>query len=96
MTVRVWLSDRDFEAEATEDEKAKLETQTPVLGTTQQERREEFIRELLPRVIAKKIEKLIPEGYEVKEISMTVDVSGKVFGSGISGGVNVSFGPGRS
>jgi hypothetical protein len=47
----------------------------------------------LPKVIAARFRRMLPEGYEVKEICLTVSLSGSPFGVGLSGDASVKFGP---
>ena len=49
----------------------------------------EDINRLLPKALAKKLE--IPEGFELSEITITGEISGKPFGVGVSGQVSVTF-----
>jgi hypothetical protein len=51
----------------------------------------EAVRELLPSKIAKKVEKVVPEGFEVSEITITGEISGMPFGVGVSGQVSVTY-----
>jgi hypothetical protein len=51
----------------------------------------EAVRELLPSKIAKKVEKVVPKGFEVPEITITGEISGMPFGVGVSGQVSVTY-----
>jgi hypothetical protein len=51
----------------------------------------EKVFELLPKIIAKRMRDVVPDGFVVAEISLTCDLSGKPFGIGVSGKVAVKF-----
>ena len=51
----------------------------------------ENIRKALPGVIAKKILQIVPEGFELSELSFSGEVAGKPLGIGVSGQVSVVF-----
>jgi len=66
-----------------------------VLGGRDHEHSEKkkLIEELLPAVIARKIKGLIPNDFDITEISMKISVAGTIFGTGVSGDVDVKFAP---
>ena len=51
----------------------------------------EILKKLLPAVVAKKIAGMVPQGFELAEITFTGEVSGKPFGIGVSGQVSAVF-----
>jgi len=59
-----------------------------LLGNTAKDK----VLELLPRVIAKKMQDIVPDGFDVTEMLLTCDISGKPFGIGVAGKVSVKFG----
>lgn len=52
---------------------------------------EEEVKNLLPKVIAKKIATRVPPGFFMSQIKFTGEISGQPFGIGIKGSVEVSF-----
>lgn len=44
-----------------------------------------MLEELLPRALVAKIRKLTPPDFELQEITIDAEVSGKIFGSGVTG-----------
>lgn len=51
------------------------------------------IVDALPRVVASRLRKMIPDNYEIREITIKVTVSGTPFGVGVGGDATVKFGP---
>jgi len=51
------------------------------------------IVDALPKVLADRVKKMIPENYEIKEISIKITISGTPFGVGLAGDASVKFGP---
>ena len=47
----------------------------------------------LPRVLAEKFRRMVPNKFALQNIDMEFDVSGKPFGIGIGGKIKVSFRP---
>jgi hypothetical protein len=47
----------------------------------------------LPRAIVKRIEGLVPEGFELSKVELTFKVDGRPFGIGVGGEVNATFSP---
>ncbi|MEP3333540.1 hypothetical protein [Sedimentitalea sp.] len=52
-----------------------------------------IIQEITPKVISRKLEKLIPPDYQLTQVRMDVQLKGSVFGQEISGTVQVTFSP---
>ena len=55
------------------------------------EQAKEKVLELLPSVLAQQLRSMVPEGFDVSEISFKCSLSGKPFGIGVSGDINVKF-----
>jgi hypothetical protein len=51
----------------------------------------ENIKTLIPGVISRKISQMVPQGFELTQLTFTGEVSGKPFGVGVSGTVSVVF-----
>lgn len=51
----------------------------------------ETVRKNLPKVIANKVKEMVPDGFELTELSFTGEISGKPFGVGVSGSVTATF-----
>ena len=49
--------------------------------------------EQLPRVLAKKLEGMLPDNFVVSSIEMKIGVDAKLFGAGVSGEATVTFEP---
>lgn len=58
---------------------------TQVLG--EQEQVSRAILDMLPTVIAERIQKVIPRDFELSELELRFDVQGKLFGAGVGGEV---------
>lgn len=86
MAITVEITESDFREVATDKEKEKIFGKTRVLGGDADERgTEEIIEDLLPSALVQRVRKMIPKDFELVEISMQAEVSGKVLGSGLSG-----------
>lgn len=55
--------------------------------------RKKIVLDALPKVLAKKMEEIMPKNWEIKEIVLKVNVAGKPFGIGLEGDASVKFGP---
>jgi hypothetical protein len=51
------------------------------------------IYDQLPSIVAKRVKKMVPEGFTVGELQFTFSLEGKIFGSGIGGDVAVTLKP---
>ena len=51
------------------------------------------VLDALPRVIAARVKRMIPEDYEMLEITLKVALSGTPFGVGVAGDATIKFGP---
>lgn len=67
------------------------ETSTETVPSKGVDDNEEIIRKSLPKVIANKVEKMVPDGFELTGLSFTGQISGTPFGVGVSGSVTASF-----
>jgi hypothetical protein len=55
------------------------------------DQRSSEVLDLLPKVIADRVSRMIPDDFEIKEISIKVAVSGSPFGVGVNADANVKF-----
>ena len=53
----------------------------------------EAVMDAMPRVLATRFKRMLPEHFEIREITLKVSLSGKPFGVGVSGDATVKFGP---
>ncbi|GLS24700.1 hypothetical protein [Marinibactrum halimedae] len=53
----------------------------------------QVLKELFPKIITKKLEKMIPDHYGIAEITMTIGIQGNALGQKLSGQVQVKFSP---
>ncbi len=51
------------------------------------------ISEYLPKVIAHKVSRMVPEGFVVAKVSIKMELAGKVFGCGVAGEVSFDLCP---
>jgi hypothetical protein len=84
--VTLKLSEADFEKYIGADVRA-VSRGARVMGA-----RESSVMEALPKVIRERLQKMTPPDFELKEIEMKLELSGKVFGVGVSGDVTAKFG----
>lgn len=47
----------------------------------------------LPRVLSERFKRMLPDDFEIREITLKVLLSGSPFGVGLSGDATVKFGP---
>lgn len=99
------LTEKDFEEVSPKLVSEKVESRTATMNVQLQapvetkkayEAPNDAIRELLPSAIAKKVSRIVPEGFEVSEITLTGEISGKPFGVGFSGQVSVTYAKSKS
>ena len=85
------LTDKDFlralGAETTR--RIMLTEKTEVLG----DRDVNAVVDALPRVLSDRFKRMLPDDFEIREISLKVSLSGTPFGVGVSGDATVKFGP---
>jgi hypothetical protein len=88
------ITDQDFENVFDTGEIKRLKSGSTefILGPD----RAASIIDALPRVIAERIRRIIPEDYTVLEIQIKVSLSGTPFGIGVGGDATVKFGPKNS
>ena len=53
--------------------------------------RVELVTRLLPSAVAKRLMSAVPEGFELSQITITGEISGKPFGIGVGGQVSAVF-----
>lgn len=85
------LIEEDFEEISGRDASGLL-----VLGEekeTSQKPPSAIIQEIAPRVISRKLKKLVPQDYQLTQVRMDVKVKGAIFGQEVSGTVQVTFSP---
>lgn len=67
------------------------------LGDGSERRSDDPVRdavcEVLPRVVSERVQKIVPEGFQVGEISLKLSLGGKICGIGVDGDVSVKFVP---
>lgn len=86
--MRLELVEEDFEDALTAaDVQRMLRPGTRHLSET----KETTLFELLPKVVAHKLRKHLPDEFELQEIEVTAELAGKVFGCGLSGNLTVRF-----
>jgi len=69
-------------------ERQELEVElreTRRLGGAEQEATHRAILDLLPTVIAKRVEGIIPDEFELVELELKFSIEGKIFGAGVGG-----------
>lgn len=89
--MNITLTERDF-AEALDPlelERIKRPENIPVLGP--QEDRAAVI-DALPKVLSRRLQKMLPKGFVIREVEITVSLSGSPFGVGVDGEATVRFG----
>jgi len=62
-----------------------------VLGDAREARR--AVESALPRIIARRLQDMVPDDFEVTEVTMSFTVGGTPFGLGVEGAVQVTFAP---
>ncbi|TDP62596.1 hypothetical protein [Roseateles toxinivorans] len=53
----------------------------------------QILMDALPTIIAQKIRKIVPKDFEISEVQLKLNVSGKLFGTGVSGDVILKLTP---
>lgn len=51
------------------------------------------VLDALPKVLASRFGRMIPDDYEIHQIELKVSLSGTPFGVGVSGDATIKFGP---
>lgn len=54
---------------------------------------QQAIFDALPSVIAKRLKRIVPEGFALAEIEIQFSVAGQLFGSGVAGEVRAKYSP---
>ena len=92
MSFKIELSETDFLEVASNVEKKALVGKERVLQNRVEDRSpESIVEDLLPSALAIHVSNLTPPDFELSEITIDLEVSGKVFGSGISGSLQVKL-----
>lgn len=61
-----------------------------ILGAAEDEM-ERRVFKVLPSIIADRLQGMVPAGFVIDEVQLTVDLGGKPFGVGVSGKVAVKY-----
>jgi hypothetical protein len=88
------ITEQDFSEALTTLDIERITTSDSVTVLGSEEERQAVI-DAMPKVIAKRIQKMLPDGFRIREIEMRFEISGTPFGVGVSGEATVRFGPSR-
>lgn len=92
MTLKIELGEGDFGEVMTPAERRAIFGTERVLQEPSASRSTgEMLEELLPRALVAKIRKLTPPDFELQEITIDAEVSGKIFGSGVTGNFSMKL-----
>ena len=92
MSITVELEEIDFAVVANQEQKSKMFGRVEVLGGDgKNPSPEDVIEELMPKALVKKLHSIMPEDFEISQMKINVEVSGKILGTGLSGNVDVVF-----
>lgn len=93
--MKLYITEKDFQEIGIDVElEGKDELVENIADSTEQDNKiEETIMESLPKVISNKIRKLWAnlDGYEIEGIKMKINVSGKPFGCGLGGEIELEY-----
>lgn len=93
--MKIELSSKDFEADvAKAANSARAAGRATILGPEDEEKQKR-VWDALPSVLARRFQQIVPEGFEIHEIELNVEISGMPFGVGIGGTAKILFGPPR-
>ncbi len=89
--MQVELTESDFTRALGADAVKRLsrEREEHVLG----EAETEAVMDAMPKALASRFKRMLPDHFEIREITLKVSLSGKPFGVGMSGDATVKFGP---
>jgi hypothetical protein len=92
MTIKIQLHEGDFAAVMTPAERREVFGTERVLaeGNTAQSPTS-ILEELLPSALVAKVRRLTPPDFELSEITIDAEVSGKVLGTGVSGNFSMKL-----
>jgi hypothetical protein len=94
MSINITIAEADFERVLGEVDSRRLrnpqERRVETLGANDHV---DDVLNSLPKVIAERFRRMLPEGFEIHEIELSVGLSGAPFGVGISGEALLRFGP---
>jgi len=72
---------------------AEIQGIKPALGVDGSRPRAIVVADLLPRAIAKRVSRMVPDRMELAELTLSLSVGGTPFGVGISGDVEIKLVP---
>src|SRR5262245_27702276 len=92
MTIKIDLHESDFAPVMTSAERRVVFGSERVLAESGSEQSPtSLLEELLPRALVAKVRRLTPPDFELSEITIEAEVSGKVLGSGVSGNFSMKL-----
>jgi hypothetical protein len=85
------VTERDYEAalDKASVRKLKGENRDTILGSKEAA----DVLDALPRVLADRVRRMLPDDYEMLEMQLKISISGAPFGVGVAGDAIVKFGP---
>lgn len=91
----ILLEESDLSSQATRKLSA-LQKGERHLGGDEQSDAKELLAGELPSAIANRVRKMVPDGFVLKEIELSVKLGGTLFGIGVDGTAKIKFGPDSS
>jgi hypothetical protein len=96
-SLELTISDEDLDALQRDNEE---NPQLLVLGNDEngqlnrdQDKSRKAVDELVPKLLTKKLNNIIPDDYKLLQVKLDVKIKGKLMGQELSGNVQVTFGP---
>lgn len=96
-SLELTISDEDLEVLQCDNEE---NPQLLVLGNDEndqlnrdQDKSRKAVDELVPKLLTKKLNNIIPDDYKLLQVKLDVKIKGKLMGQELSGNVQVTFGP---
>lgn len=96
-SLELTISEEDLEALQRDNEE---NPQLLVLGNDEndqlnrdQDKSRKAVDELVPKLLTKKLNNIIPDDYKLLQVKLDVKIKGKLMGQELSGNVQVTFGP---
>ena len=83
--IRLNITEADLDPSQVAVKKEVLKTRT--LGSEGNETAERKILDMLPTIISRRVEQIIPPDFELAELELKFEIEGKIFGTGLSGEV---------
>jgi hypothetical protein len=87
------LSENDVDAGIQKRVRAAVAGSRVLSGEEQDAK--QILMDALPAIIAQKIRKIVPQDFQVSEVQLKLNVSGKLFGTGVSGDVILKLTPAK-